>query len=47
MQELTKYDNKLNLLNFKGLSKIENNLFFCNSNFTKRQGDTNNNAQYV
>ncbi|WP_103645910.1 hypothetical protein [Campylobacter concisus] len=29
MQELTKYDNKLNLLNFKGLSKIENNLYFA------------------
>lgn len=38
MQELTKYDNKLNLLNFKGLSKIENNLFFAILTLLKDKG---------
>ena len=27
--EIVKYDNKVNLLDFKGLSLIENNLFFA------------------
>lgn len=36
-QEVVKYNNKMNLLNFKDMSKIENNLFFAILHYLKEQ----------